>query len=79
MWKKEEELGRCGVALFSHDEDDMWYIYYKFSHHMSGDRRKFHFMKRTKIGRVVLKVIKPHVINCSKKRLNFDLFLSQIE
>lgn len=47
-WKKEQQLGRCGIALCSCYEDDMWYIYSGCSHHMLADRRKIHFVNKTK-------------------------------
>jgi len=52
-WKTEEEIERCGVSLCLRDEDEMWYIYSRSSHHILGHRRKFHFLKRTNTGCVV--------------------------
>jgi len=49
---KEELLGKCGISLFSRDEDDKLYIDSGFSHHMSRDRSKFHFLKKVKSGHV---------------------------
>lgn len=50
---KEEKLRKCGITIFSHDEDDKWYIEKKISHHMLGYRRKIIFPKITKSGHVV--------------------------
>jgi len=53
LWnKKEEKLGRCGISLCSRDEIEIWYIDSGHPHHMLGDRRKNHFLKKTKSGHV---------------------------
>lgn len=56
---KEMLLGRCGIPFCSCDVDDVWYIDSRCSHHISGDRRNFHFPNKTKDGHVYSKVMKP--------------------
>lgn len=46
--KKEKQIGRCGISLCLCDEDDMWYIDSRCSHHMLGDMKKIYFLNRTK-------------------------------
>lgn len=56
----------------------MWYIDRKFSHHMSRYRRKFHFLNKTKSGRVVFegsetnRVLGSEKANLGEKRKNVE-------
>lgn len=60
MWKeKEEQLGRCGITLWSHNEDEKLYIDSGCSHHMSRDRIKFHLLKKTKSGHDIFEGSEP--------------------
>lgn len=43
--KKKEEQIRCGLVLFSFEDEDEWYINNGFPHHMVGDKEKIEFLK----------------------------------
>lgn len=68
--KKEEKLGKCGIVLFLHNEDDKWYIDNVCSHHMLGDSSIFFFFNRTKSFHVAFKGNEPtRVLGKGKDKL----------
>jgi len=51
--QKDEKQVKCGLALFSFEDEDEWYIDSGCSHLMSRDKKKFESLNNNKDGKVI--------------------------
>ena len=51
---KEEEHIRCGLALFSFEDEDEWFINNGCSHQMTGDKSNMKCLRKSQDDKVIL-------------------------
>ena len=51
---KEEEKIRCGICLYSSEDEDECYIDNTCSHHMTGDKCKTKSLRKNQDGKLIL-------------------------
>jgi len=80
--EKEEHI-RCGLNLYSFEDEDEWYIYSGCSYHMTRDKSKMKSLRKNHHGNVILgihvlaKVIGQGKAIINKTRVAFDALLVQ--